>query len=462
MRIYKHTYTAKDGKARATASYYFDITDSAGRRRRVAGFRDRAATGELARAVERLASLQAAGAGPDRATLRWLETCPPRIRERLERLGLLDRRLAEGSRLIEELLDSWNESILASGPTEAHAQQTVGRVRRLFVRAQVTTWTDLTPEAIESALRAMRESGEIRNKTSSAYLAATKQFCRWMVETGRASCNPVAIVKPVNPRINVGRRRRVATVEELRTLLQNTACEPERYGLSGPERALVYRIAVETGLRAGELKSLRVRDFALQVYPPIITASAAYTKAKREDTFHLRPTTAALLAEQLGGKHPTAQAFALPHRTAKMLYEDLEAAGIEVKDAQDRVLDFHALRHTFITNVAEVAPTVKVAQTLARHSTPLLTLGTYTHLRKDDEVRTLAALPDLDVTEVELPQSAAVGSDLSTSLSNLDDLPCPSVTRAARSNRTDGTKNALCGSGEGTRTPDTRIMIPLL
>ena len=41
-----------------------------------------------------------------------------------------------------------------------------------------------------------------------------------------------------------------------------------------------------------------------------------------------------------------------------MLRKDLEAAGIPHRDASDRVADFHALRHTFITRVARpgVAP----------------------------------------------------------------------------------------------------------
>lgn len=38
-------------------------------------------------------------------------------------------------------------------------------------------------------------------------------------------------------------------------------------------------------------------------------------------------------------------------KTAKMLRADLTDAGIEYRDGSGRVVDFHALRHTFITNL---------------------------------------------------------------------------------------------------------------
>lgn len=49
-------------------------------------------------------------------------------------------------------------------------------------------------------------------------------------------------------------------------------------------------------------------------------------------------------------------------------------------DAAGRVADFHALRHTYITNLATAGVSPKTAQTLARHSTITLTMDRYTHL----------------------------------------------------------------------------------
>ena len=48
------------------------------------------------------------------------------------------------------------------------------------------------------------------------------------------------------------------------------------------------------------------------------------------------------------------------------------------RNQQAHVADFHALRHTFITNLAESGVHPKLAQELARHSTITLTMDKYT------------------------------------------------------------------------------------
>jgi len=57
-----------------------------------------------------------------------------------------------------------------------------------------------------------------------------------------------------------------------------------------------------------------------------------------------------------------------------MMRKDLEAAGIPCRDASDRVADFHALRHTFITRLARSGVAPAVAKSLSRHSGPTLTM----------------------------------------------------------------------------------------
>ncbi len=76
-----------------------------------------------------------------------------------------------------------------------------------------------------------------------------------------------------------------------------------------------------------------------------------------------------------------------------MIRRDLKAAGIPYKDASDHVADFHALRHSYITALAMSRAPVKVIQSLARHSTPVLTLGTYAHVGLYDQTAALDALP---------------------------------------------------------------------
>jgi hypothetical protein len=65
-----------------------------------------------------------------------------------------------------------------------------------------------------------------------------------------------------------------------------------------------------------------------------------------------------------------------------MLAADLAAVGVPyVVPGPDGPLyaDFHALRHTYVSMLTRSGLSVKQAQKLARHSTPELTIGRYTH-----------------------------------------------------------------------------------
>jgi hypothetical protein len=61
-----------------------------------------------------------------------------------------------------------------------------------------------------------------------------------------------------------------------------------------------------------------------------------------------------------------------------MLKKDLAAAGIPYKDALGRQADFHALRHTFGTNLSLAGVLPRVAMELMRHSDLRLTMKVYT------------------------------------------------------------------------------------
>ena len=79
-----------------------------------------------------------------------------------------------------------------------------------------------------------------------------------------------------------------------------------------------------------------------------------------------------------------------------MLRKDLDAAGIPYQDEDGRYADFHALRHTFITNLALGGTAPKVTMDLARHSDINMTMSRYSHTVLEDRAKAVQALPDLD------------------------------------------------------------------
>jgi len=80
-------------------------------------------------------------------------------------------------------------------------------------------------------------------------------------------------------------------------------------------------------------------------------------------------------------------------KTAKMMRLDLERVGIPYQDEDGLFADFHANRHTFITNLGKAGVPLTTAQKLSRHSTSDLTANTYTHLQVADKTLGIAALP---------------------------------------------------------------------
>lgn len=80
-------------------------------------------------------------------------------------------------------------------------------------------------------------------------------------------------------------------------------------------------------------------------------------------------------------------------------------------DTEGRVIDFHALRHTFISMIVRSGATPKVAQELARHSTITLTMDRYAHVGLHDRTAAIDALPPLVPGQKSTPGIAATGTD---------------------------------------------------
>ena len=78
------------------------------------------------------------------------------------------------------------------------------------------------------------------------------------------------------------RERRVLSPQEWRRLEAATLKGPDRYGMSGRERLLLYQAATQTGLRSSELRSLSRGRLYLDSDRPYITCGAGSTKNRQD------------------------------------------------------------------------------------------------------------------------------------------------------------------------------------
>ncbi len=399
MRVYRDTFKGSDGERQKCPRWTVEIRDHRDRPRRLVAFKDKRASEELGRKLERLAAARMAGDQLDTAMMRWLGGLPNRLREKLARIGLLDTRTVTACKLLGKHLVDYRQALLDRGNTRKHADMTTDRVQAVLTGIKAGFVSEVSATAVSRYLaerRALPKSrGGLSIASSNHYLVAIKGFCRWMVAERRIAESPVGHLMKLNERLDRRRVRRALSESELAKLITATFDAPKRYGMTGPERAMAYRFAAETGLRASEIRSLTLASFELDGNPPTVTVAAAYSKHRRDDTLLLRPSMAAELKGPFAAKLPGIPAFLLPEKAARMLRADLQGAGIAYRDDAGRVFDFHALRHQFASNLAAGGVHPKEAQELMRHSKIDLTMSTYTHVHRGKLTEALDMLPDL-------------------------------------------------------------------
>lgn len=407
MRVFK--------KSKTSRRFTIELADHLGIVRRFSGLTDRRQTEQLGKRIEGLVGFRVSGQQPDREASLWLERTPINLRVRLAELGIIDRERIGASKPLTEMVELYRDALEAKARTRRHVARTVAMISKAFAACKFTNWSDIHAGRLEMHLKAVRDGG-LSSRSSNAMLVACKSFCLWVVSTGLASESPLRTLRTVNQAADRCHERRAATADELRKLIAATAQGPERYGMTGQERALLYQFMAQTGLRVNEVRCLSVSDIDLDRLE--IVVRAAYSKHRETDVIPIREDLADALRSQIQGRLPSTPVFGgcyrrgrragfrrLTDKTHVMMRQDLEAAGLPYKDDAGRYLDNHSLRHSYITALSH-APS-RVAQALARHKSSAMT-DHYTHVHLHDERAALELLPDLRP----IPQSVqATGTD---------------------------------------------------
>ncbi len=341
----------------------------------------------------------------------------------LRRAGLVDRRAEaiaqHAARPIDGHVQDWLADVAARGRTALHVAELGFSLRRVLERGEIRTLAGLAPSAVQLALGRIRDEkrpnveDDPERATEARYslrtvnrgVRAVKSFTRWLARDGRLRDDPIAFLPAYNDATDRRRFRRALTRDEIETLCRSTEAGATVRGLSGRDRAMLYRLAVGTGFRVSEIESLSIASFRLDDEPPTVTVEAGQSKRRRRDVQPLHPSLAAILRPWIAGRPAGERAFRLdapaksrkpgairrlvtPLRevAAKMLRADAIAAGVSTAE-----VDFHALRHTFVTAIVRSGADLRSAQELARHSDPRLTVGRYAHARIEDKTRALEA-----------------------------------------------------------------------
>lgn len=383
-------------RGQASTRWYIRATDFQGKVHRVPAYEREGESRELEADVRSLARHRADGTIPGKRLLGRVERWPVRTRQKLVELGLIEEGHAPSRRSIDEEADAWGRHLQARGVTSTYVRVQTARVLGVLKGCKVRTLAGVRLARVQDHLDLLHQGG-LSGRTCNGHVQALKAFCEWGRKQGRVPTNPLVDLSRVRAKRSF--ERRALDEAEAGRLITKTQREPERFGMTGPERSLLYRVALEAGLRRRELITLKVAALRLDAEPPMVWVRTEYAKSGREAHLPLRAETAALLREHVASTTFAGQrVFGMKpnHKTAAMLRADLAPAEIAVK-TDDGIVDFHSLRHTMITRLARSGVHPKVAQELARHSTITLTMDVYSHVAPEEQVRAVEGLPGLGV-----------------------------------------------------------------
>jgi integrase len=301
---------------------------------------------------------------------------------------------------------------------EIYADTTIARIRRITGGCGVNTIDQLTVETVNAFLDRCQANGIIKtNQTRKHHERAIKAFTRWGQTTERLDRDPLARldVTYVDEERDVVHTRSEFTLEELsRIILAATGATPLA-GLTGRQRALLYAFAASTGLRARECAAIQRQDFTEDF--AFVTLSGLFTKNRKRATLPIPPRLREILAEYVtklapdeflwpGGWEQNEKLEWVPvgwikdSRAGDFLRADAALVGIIIgrkgKESNGgRVLDFHSLRHTYISNLERADVTDGLRGQLSRATAQVVERYTHRELGRLSEVAERLPLPDL-------------------------------------------------------------------
>ena len=275
--------------------------------------------------------------------------------------------------------------------SDRHAEMRERHLKMWTAKLKLTTlrsFIGIQPK-LEKELRTLKEEGK-SGKTLTNYAEALKSFGHYCLKRSYLEEDPLKSLGKFDCTPKTERRN--FNSEELNAL----------FDVAEYHYRILYLVAVSSGLRANELRSLCVEDLDLEEGG--LTLHADWTKNRKAGfqplplnvieelkTFIESGEAKRLYTENYSKtptlKFPKNPLLHVPTHPTHQLNRHLEDAGIP-KHTKKGKIDFHSLRVTYITLILESGASIQYAQNLARHSDPKLTFNVYGKTN-DEQIRTL-------------------------------------------------------------------------
>jgi integrase len=308
------------------------------------------------------------------------------LRELAKRLAVVNdpRYRARPTATFEEFASRWESLVLTQH--KPSTQVTIRSHLRKHLVLYFGRWPmrEIESEQVQRFISSVKASPKTKKNLFATLQMLWKSARAWGYVAHDALSG---VVLPKRHRV----AQRFFSVEEVQRIL-GAAPEPYR---------TFYWLAVETGMRAGELCGLRIGDFDLGRGLVSVRQSVwrgKFQSPKSENAvrcFALSPRLLAHLADFLKRWKPNERGLLFATRNGTPW-----DANLLVKRKLYPLLDFlgiargglHAFRHTNSTLMDRLGVPLKVRQQRLGHSDASLTLGVYTHVASEDDLRFAAQL----------------------------------------------------------------------
>jgi integrase len=303
------------------------------------------------------------------------------LRELEKRLSVVNnpRYRARPTATFEEFASGWESRVLTQHKPSTQATIKSHLRKHLVPYFGRTQMKDIGTEEVQTFIASLRCSPKTVKNIHATMQMLWKSARVWNYVAHDAVSD---VILPKRNRV----ARRFFSVEEVQRVL---ASAPEPYHT-------FYWLAVETGMRAGELCGLRESDFDVERGLVSIRQSVwrgEVQSPKSENAIRCFALSRRLLAhivEYLKRWTPNDRGLLFVTRNGtpwdanllvkRKLYPLLDSLGIERGG-------LHAFRHTNSTLMDRLSAPLKLRQERMGHSDPSLTLGAYTHVDGEDDVR---------------------------------------------------------------------------
>jgi integrase len=322
----------------------------------------------------------------------------------------LERRDRLAGTTLAELVQSYIDHLKTDkgGVSAKHLDERRRLLNAVLSGIGAHSLNDVTAERVKAFIKGLaKKDGEPASaRTQDTYRLAVACFANWLVAEKMLPASPLAGLKPFSDRRTPKRRRRRALrPEELQRLLDAARARPleakrqrnrgplkgqadaklkptsiAKYERIGRQRALLYKAAVLTGYRRGELAALLVADLDADATPyPTLSLPPERTKNGEAARIYLLPALARELLDWIKdtGRVPADSLFDVPAKVIREYKKDLKWANISYRDERDRTADFHALRKTGNVVLGRAGVPAKIRQLFMRHADIRLTTTEY-------------------------------------------------------------------------------------